>query len=280
MNDTPIRWRDDPQFRSSSGIDMRAADEGLGPFNLDLVRAKAFQAPLGLGWTPGVGVAVLAVGVGAAAWLAASEAKVPPQLPSESPPAHSVAVVTPVAPPVQPPEVPAVLEVPAGSLDVPLASPRSGPVVEAVAAQADLPPAPIAVDEVSSPVDVPRPVLDGLAAQMAEYDRARGLERVGHREAALGAYEAWLERWPDGRLGTEVQLARVQLLMALGRAVEAEVAAAHVIPTVDAAGVRQQLSSLRAEALSGLDRCDEALLLVDALSDEDAAAVRKRCRRR
>lgn len=273
MNDTPIRWKDDPQFAASTGIDLRQADAGVGPFNLGLMRANAFSAPLGLGWAPGVGLAVLAVGVGATAWLAGSDGDVPPQLPIDAPVAQLVVVAAPAVVPVAP-----VVQLPPVAL-VPTPS---------VAPRAPLPLAVVAVPEAPVPIaeptpagaDVPRPVLDGLAAQMAEYDRARGLERVGHREAALAAYQGWLERWPDGRLVTEVQLARVQLLMALGRVVEADAAAAEVMPNVDSAGVRQQLASLRAEALSALDRCDEALLLVEALSDEDATAVRKRCRRR
>jgi hypothetical protein len=76
-------------------------------------------------------------------------------------------------------------------------------------------------------------------------------------EAALRALDHWARRFPNGALADEARVARVEALLALGRAAEA-------LPLLlemgdSGSGLTRDIRTVRAELLSERDRCDEAM---------------------
>jgi hypothetical protein len=81
-------------------------------------------------------------------------------------------------------------------------------------------------------------------------------------------------------LHMEAAVAELDCLVRLGRSVEAERLAAALMADAQTTAFRAVLTRLRATALVGLDRCDEALALVGDADRETAAGIRSACRGR
>jgi TolA-binding protein len=82
-------------------------------------------------------------------------------------------------------------------------------------------------------------------------------------EAALRALDAWARRFPNGALADEARVARVEALLALGRAPDA---LALLLEMRDGgAGLTRDIQIVRAELLSEQDRCAEAVSDFDEL---------------
>ena len=91
-----------------------------------------------------------------------------------------------------------------------------------------------------------------------------------------------MRQFPGGHLSTEAELSLLECLFEAGSFAEAEAQASRLLHAPGFGGRERELSLVRAESLILLDRCSEALAIVDALGERDSrtAAVRRECKRR
>jgi hypothetical protein len=102
-------------------------------------------------------------------------------------------------------------------------------------------------------------------------------------EAALRALDEWARRFPNGELADQARVARVEALLALGRATDALPLLVEIRDR--ASGLTRDIQIVRAELLSEQDRCAQAMpdfddLLADGLhdaADERALYSRAAC---
>lgn len=117
-----------------------------------------------------------------------------------------------------------------------------------------------------------------LAAQQAAYEGAKSALDDGRFAEARRGFEASIARWPTGALSAESQLGLLQALYGLGDA-GATLRQAEKIDALPAfSGRHEEIALLRAQALVRLDRCDEALLVLEGSSERGAADIRRACR--
>jgi hypothetical protein len=121
-----------------------------------------------------------------------------------------------------------------------------------------------------------------LAAEMNLYDDAVQALTSGDHAGASARYRSYLERYPSGQLVREAELSLLECLFQEGSFAEAEAQAARLLATPGFGDRRHELSLVRAESLILLNRCDEAVTIVDMLGGRDArgVAVRRECKRR
>jgi hypothetical protein len=275
----PVRWRDDDAFRRESGIDLRVLDGAVPVFDLPAVRAGvSTRLRLRRLGAVGAGTALLA---GALWWATPAGTPAHGPAPGESVVAHA-------APPATQPPAPTA------------ASLASTPIVEAPTAAP--PPTAVAVRQRTltptdgAPSELPEhiaPVVTTVDAgivdeapgapppsEVAAYDAARASLSQGEVAEALAAFASWPDRFPQGLLLREAAVAELDCLVRLGRSVEAERLAATLLDDVQGSGFRASLVRIRATALVGLDRCDEALGLVAEADRETVAEIRSACKGR
>ncbi len=281
---TPTRWRDDPAFRLESGIDLQGDDAALVRWNVDTVRkAVARRLWWRTVWAGSIGATLVGGGLVAAVqlWSVPNEASVPSAV--GSPPNASAEIQRPMPPkpdrsPLAAPDAP---KVPVVAVALPVerrshALPVHAEVV-APAPQADVDGSP---DEIAAPAApaVAKTSSSTAREEIDAFEAANSLLEQGRVGEALGSFEDWTERFPRASLGTEASVGRLDCLIRLGRSVEAEGLAADLLKDAQGTAFGSALIRLRATALVGLDRCDEALGLVEASDRETASAIRAACR--
>jgi hypothetical protein len=149
-------------------------------------------------------------------------------------------------------------------------------------------PEPAAITDAAEPAERPsdaEPPSSQLAAELADYNRGVDFDTRQDWNAALAAWDVYLERWPEGRLHTEAQLGRLRALVGLDAPARVERLAAELLATPGLQAQRDDLLLTRAEALVKLDRCTEASNLLanrrrSGPGFDRVQAVRSTCRRR
>ncbi|MEZ4322276.1 MAG: hypothetical protein R3F61_32685 [Myxococcota bacterium] len=131
----------------------------------------------------------------------------------------------------------------------------------------------------------PEPAADAasssaLVAELADYNAAMELHDAHRWMDAHAAWSTYLQRWPDGRLRTEARLGMLGALVNADRPDAVERLASELLATPDLGAHRDDLRLVRAEALVQLDRCDEALTVLEgAKRSARVSAVRSSCRK-
>ncbi|MFT4623049.1 MAG: TolA-binding protein [Myxococcota bacterium] len=186
-------------------------------------------------------------------------------LPAASVSQHRPAAPAKAAAPVEPERTVDAAEAGAGTGDAPADDVGSAPAAAAIpAAHGDA------------------DALSGVAAETALYDlAAQAMASRALVEAAHG-FRTYLSRYPSGHLAPEAELSLLECLFAEGSFADAEAQAARLLGTAGFGHRQRELSLVRAESLILLDRCDEALAIVNQLDGRDArvVAVRRECKRR
>ncbi|MEQ1564623.1 MAG: tetratricopeptide repeat protein [Myxococcota bacterium] len=124
----------------------------------------------------------------------------------------------------------------------------------------------------------PRSGVSDLPAQQAAFDAAQGALSDGRYRDAQSGFEAVLERWPTGALAIESEVGLLHALWGSGdyTATLAQAEKIQKLPALSSRGA--EITRLRAESLVLLNRCEEALLVAEQLSDRRGADIRKACR--
>lgn len=218
-------------------------------------------------------------------WGGEEEAPAPEALPAPataslhpSPLQPETIGVPPVALPTEPLPPPAV------------ATPRAEATVSArpipavaqpspVAAQ-PAPAAALAADPTAGPAGHPESADSSgdLARQLAAFEVGEDQYAEGDHQAALTAYEAYLERWPNGHFRAEAELSRLRAVASLGDAAAAQRLAARLADDPALASRRAEILSLRLSALGRLGRCEEARALAAEIKGAAAQKVAAECR--
>ncbi|MCB9670558.1 MAG: hypothetical protein H6736_09045 [Alphaproteobacteria bacterium] len=284
MNE-PRRLREDPELRQAFE-DERLA---LGPHDLAALRARVVAGspvpatPSGPRWPTLVGISGLTAAlVSVALWAILPSGPVIP--PPQSTPAPPVLLVGE-------PRMPTRVAVPGVDTEDPVEPdlPAPAPVVAPV--EVGTVQAPEPVETVETPaVPEPAPVDHGLRmtapradlqAELEDYNRALDAASASRWSEARERYAAYLEAWPSGRLRDEAQLGLLGALVRSDRPGEAESLATRLLADPALARRAEDIRLLRAEALVELDRCDDALaVLEDVRRSARVTAVRNACRRK
>lgn len=312
MTQGPRRLRDDPDFRWETGCDLGDEELQVGGYDLAGGRERLL-ASLAAGATPPVGDGVPAVaprspwsgalrllvgGLGAVAvllsayWLGtragpasaverAPEVRSLPAAPAPALPDPATSVEVPVVEPEQvapPVRLPAVTAVERVGRAAPAPIGGTGPE-PAPAEPGPTPTGPEpAVAEAEAELPVAAPATSGIGAQMAVYEPAADALQASRFAEARAGFERYLAGWPGGDLEAEALLGLLQSTYGLGDAAGTEALARQISERPDLSSRREEILRLRAESLLLLDRCDEALLVADALSARTGAPIRKACR--
>ncbi len=160
-----------------------------------------------------------------------------------------------------------------------VAPPATGgaPPVDAPIA-APIEPAPPASSPAEAPPVVARPAPSGLEQELRMYDRAGEALANGDAPGARDGYRAYLATFPSGSFRPEAQLGLLQALYASGDPAGVERLASEIQDQPEFSSRRSEILRLRAESLVLLERCDEAVAMVDALPSRDGAEIRRACR--
>ncbi len=122
----------------------------------------------------------------------------------------------------------------------------------------------------------------GLDTEVDLYDGASALRDAGDYIGAVAAYNSYILRYPSGHLAHEARLSILECFLETGAHAEAVDMAAALVDDPSFTDRRRELLLVQAESLLRLDRCPDALAIVDTLGARDARAmaVRRECRRR
>jgi TolA-binding protein len=314
----PRRLMDDPNFTWETGCDL--ADEALLHEGHDLSALKesvlaniaVMETPAGTGaassgasWLKGVLAAtgvVMVIGAAGVGYQVGRTAVAPlaPMAPSvEQATQHQA------APPVEEPAVmaPGTAEEHVAPSAVIGRAPEAAPrttlerKTPKVAAAATVSARAVGTDE--APVELPTtgvgsvmidetppqasdaPRSSGLGDELNAYERAREAMVAGsYMEAATG-FEGYLRSWPAGQLADEVRLSLLECMVKEGNWIEAQPLATFLLSSDAHAHRKGEISLLLAQSLVNLDRCSEALAIVDSIRPRpaEAANLRRACRR-
>lgn len=284
MND-PRRLKDDPD---STDLGRALRDEPMVVGNYDLQRLRArvvggSPVPASPSWWK---IAAVSGATAAIVTFAILKLQSPPQAPIAPPSTPRIEVLDPSdaegAPRTTEPSADddAVAAIEPSRPSDPVVPPaRSG-------SDADAPvePAPPAVDEGTAEAPAPEAPTSAtpsaLVAELADYNVGVELDAAGRWMDAHAAWSQYLARWPSGRLRTEARLGMLRALVNADRPGDVERLAGELLATPDLGAHRDDLRLIRAEALVKLDRCSEAVALLEsARRSPRVSAVRSTCRK-
>ncbi|NCG20287.1 MAG: hypothetical protein GWP91_14865 [Rhodobacterales bacterium] len=288
----PLRWKDDPSFKVETGVSLADEVTAVGGYALKSMRAAVVAGgptPKGRsGWATWGGSAVVVL-VAAWMWWPVSDLQKTSALPIDvaslvvQPQMIDAAVSAPSR------AVGMALEVVRDHPSAPTASPLEKPMITiepslSPVVQVEVGPAPSTEFDVQAPgtADAPErssaPASD-LAQQLALYRQGQSALDSGDLSAAGESFQRYLETWPNGQVRDEVLVSVLEIIIQHQQWSQVETLAGQLGAVQALSSRHNEFRRVRAEALSQLNRCPEALKLVESLSRPDSQAVKQRCRR-
>jgi hypothetical protein len=313
MTRGPTRLKNDVDFQWETGCNLADEELLVGAYDHAALRSRIVTAALATGaaattavivgngvpavtratgwtvaaaWKPIVGVTAGAAILAGTYWLGLQSRPAPESTsgvgavptPITAPAVLDVAP-EPAAEPVRTEEV---IPPPAASLSTgaPRAAPQAAP--PAIAPPVALEPPPVDAT-IETPPPMPGSAVRGsdLPGELWVMDIAAEALNAGDYVRAEQMYERYLAEYPSGRSVPEATMGLLEARFGRGDAAGAEELAKKMQGDPAFLEEREEILRFRAESLVQLDRCGEALPLVEGLSDRSAARdVTRACRHR
>lgn len=138
------------------------------------------------------------------------------------------------------------------------------------------PPQPVAGS--AEPAVAVTPAGSDIPAELRLYDPADDALKAGAYRQAVAGFEAYLEAWPEGGLRDEAELGMLRALHGANDAQGTAALAERLQHRSALSGHREEILRLRAESLSVLGRCKDALWVAEDLPARIAGPIKRSCR--